>query len=202
MTEKFREYLLGHKCVVFTDNNPLSYLTSAKLGAMEQRWAAQLAFDFEIKYRSGRSNRNADALSRQNFSGTGEVHKFCPGMAVPVALQQAAQGGLVTLVNQVTSFPCISISDMGAQQVADSVIGELMVFWRRKLPPTPEERKKLQVGSYSVPAMGPPSGDWWSALSACVSFVRRRGNLPGAIVAVMKHDVLTQLHQQHGHQGE
>lgn len=55
-------------CVVYTDNNPFSYLTSAKLGAMEQRWAAQLAaFDFELKYRSGKSNRNADALSRQNL---------------------------------------------------------------------------------------------------------------------------------------
>lgn len=47
MTEKFPEYLLGHKCVVFTDNNPLSHLHSAKLGATEHRWAAQLAaFDF------------------------------------------------------------------------------------------------------------------------------------------------------------
>ena len=47
MTEKFREYLLGHKCVVYTDNNPLSPLSSAKLGATEQRWVAQLAsFDF------------------------------------------------------------------------------------------------------------------------------------------------------------
>lgn len=32
MTEKFREYLLGQRCVVFTDNNPLSYLHTAKLG--------------------------------------------------------------------------------------------------------------------------------------------------------------------------
>ena len=67
MTEKFREYLLGHKCFVYTDNNPLSHLSAAKLGATEQRWAAQLAtFDFELKYRSGRSNQNADALSRQH----------------------------------------------------------------------------------------------------------------------------------------
>jgi len=51
MTEKFREYLLGHKCVIFTDNNPLSHLQSAKLGATEHRWAAKLAaFNFEIKY--------------------------------------------------------------------------------------------------------------------------------------------------------
>lgn len=66
MGEKFREYLLGHKCLFFTDNNPLSYLGSAKLGAMEQRWASQLAaFDFEIRYHSGRANNNADALSHQ-----------------------------------------------------------------------------------------------------------------------------------------
>ncbi|RXN30512.1 Transposon Ty3-I Gag-Pol poly [Labeo rohita] len=37
MTEKFREYLLGSRCVVFTDNNPLSHLSMAKLGATEQR---------------------------------------------------------------------------------------------------------------------------------------------------------------------
>ncbi len=37
MTEKFREYLLGSKCVVFTDNNPLSHLFTEKLGATEQR---------------------------------------------------------------------------------------------------------------------------------------------------------------------
>lgn len=66
MAEKFQEYLLGHKCLVRTDNNPLSYLTTAKLGATEQRWAAELTvFDFEIQYRSGKDNQNADALSRR-----------------------------------------------------------------------------------------------------------------------------------------
>lgn len=70
MTEKFGEYLLGHKCIVYTNNNPLSHLSSAKLGATEQRWAAQLAsFDFDIKYRTGRSNQNADVLSRQHPAG-------------------------------------------------------------------------------------------------------------------------------------
>lgn len=42
VAEKFREYLLGQKCVVYTDNNPLSHLTSAKLGATEQRWASSI----------------------------------------------------------------------------------------------------------------------------------------------------------------
>lgn len=41
---------MGHKCLVFTDNNSLSYMATAKLGATKYRWAAQLAsLDFDIK---------------------------------------------------------------------------------------------------------------------------------------------------------
>jgi len=94
VTEKCREYLLGHKCVVYTDNNPLRHLSSAKLGAMEQRLAAQLAsFDFEIKYRSGRSNKNANALSRQHPLGPQEVKAMVPGTSLPKPLQHALQLG-------------------------------------------------------------------------------------------------------------
>ena len=65
VTDKFRDYLLGSSFVVYTDNNPLSYIKSAKLDATEMRWVSQLAqFNFTVKYRSGQSNRSADALSR------------------------------------------------------------------------------------------------------------------------------------------
>ena len=65
VTEMLRSYLLGTEFVLFTDNNPLSHLQSAKLGAVEQRWAAELAlFNFKMKYRPGRVNGKADALSR------------------------------------------------------------------------------------------------------------------------------------------
>ena len=37
ITDKFRHYLLGGKFKVITDNNPLTYFRSAKLGALEQR---------------------------------------------------------------------------------------------------------------------------------------------------------------------
>lgn len=69
IAEKFRELLIGVDFVVFTDNSPLSHLhTSVKLGATETRWMADLAaFNFKVKFRSGRSNRNADALSRMPF---------------------------------------------------------------------------------------------------------------------------------------
>ncbi len=66
ISEKFGGYLLGSKFTVITDNNPLCHLNTAGLGAIEQRWVTQLAvFDFEIKYRPGRCNTAADALSRQ-----------------------------------------------------------------------------------------------------------------------------------------
>ncbi|KAL1252190.1 hypothetical protein QQF64_019986 [Cirrhinus molitorella] len=90
MVEKCREFLeiLGHKCIVFTDNNSLNHLATAKLGATEHRWAAELAaFDSELRYRSGRCNGNADALSCQNpASGCIELGA---GVAVPELLQQA-----------------------------------------------------------------------------------------------------------------
>ena len=66
VTSKFRSYLYGGEFVVYTDNNPLKYLRTAKLGEVEQRWAAELApFNFSVEYRVGRSNASADALSRQ-----------------------------------------------------------------------------------------------------------------------------------------
>ncbi len=43
VSEKFWGYMLGSKFVVVTDNNPICHLKTAKLGAVEQRWVAQLA---------------------------------------------------------------------------------------------------------------------------------------------------------------
>ena len=47
-------------------NNPLTYiLTSAKLDTTGQQWVASLAnYDFRIFYKSGKTNVEADALSR------------------------------------------------------------------------------------------------------------------------------------------
>ena len=121
MSEKFREYLLGYKCIVYTDNNPLSHLSSAKLGATEQRWAAQLAaFDFEIKYRSGRSNKNADALSRKHPPGPTNLEVMFPGTSVPEPLRQVLQRE-TTPANQaaIAALPHHAPSDLQALQQAD-----------------------------------------------------------------------------------
>ncbi|RXN39397.1 Transposon Ty3-I Gag-Pol poly [Labeo rohita] len=139
MTEKFREYLLGHRCVVFTDNNPLSHLESAKLGATEQRWAAQLAvFDFEIRYRPD----------------------------------------------------------------ADTDIGRVLCFWRRKSFPGGDERRSLSKGSLTVLRQ-------WDRLVEREGVLYRRIFRPDGreeifqvlLPSVLREEILRWLHQEHGHQG-
>ena len=66
ITEQFHEYLYGNTFDVYTDDNPLTYvLMTAKLDAMGHRWITGLAnYNFHIYYQSGKSNVEADALSR------------------------------------------------------------------------------------------------------------------------------------------
>lgn len=66
VTEKYKDYLYQHRFTVYTDNNPLTYvLSKAKLDSTGHRWIAALsAYDFDIKYRPGKTNMDADALSR------------------------------------------------------------------------------------------------------------------------------------------
>ncbi len=61
--EKFHDFLYGTKFTVLTDNNPLVYvLTTARLDAAGHRWLAALSmYDFDIKYRVGKTN--VDAVS-------------------------------------------------------------------------------------------------------------------------------------------
>ena len=72
VTDRFHEYLYDGEFKVFTDNNPLTYImTSAKLDAMGQRWVAALSiYNFQIYYRPGKTNANADALSRIPWSAS------------------------------------------------------------------------------------------------------------------------------------
>ena len=65
--KQFRDYLLYAKEVhVCTDNNPLLHVLSlAKLNATRRRWVNGLAgFNSQIHYKPGRTNVDANALSR------------------------------------------------------------------------------------------------------------------------------------------
>ena len=63
---KFKDYLLRSKFTIFTDNNPLCYIKSSKLGAAQICWFIELAlYDFDIVYPTGKSNLVTDTLSHR-----------------------------------------------------------------------------------------------------------------------------------------
>ena len=71
VTEQFQEYLSPYRknrneFVVWTDNNPLTYIfSSAHLDATGHRWVANLAdYNFSLEYQRGKDNTVADFLSR------------------------------------------------------------------------------------------------------------------------------------------
>jgi transposase InsO family protein len=64
--KKWRQYLLGHKFIIFTDHKSLKQLISQVIQTPEQQvyLSKLLCFDFTIQYKAGNTNVVADALSR------------------------------------------------------------------------------------------------------------------------------------------
>ena len=65
----FQPYVYGKKFIVYTDHNAVRWLMNIKepTGRLA-RWALLLQqYDFEIVHRAGKSNGNADALSRRDY---------------------------------------------------------------------------------------------------------------------------------------
>lgn len=159
MTEKFKEYLLGAKVTVFTDNNPLSHLQTATLGGIEQRWAARLAnYDYIIQYRPGRHNANADALSRkpnQPIDPTGDPEELeIPNFQLPaisvqppipsepppsthihVNCHQSNREGLGT------ALPGWTLMQWQQAQQEDEAVQRVTKLLQKGMPPEPAARR-------------------------------------------------------------
>lgn len=102
VTVQFRKHLLGHKFIIYTDINLLSYLAPAILGTLIQQQAAQLAhLDYEIRYRFDKTNKNADALSQQYLSAILSSKKEPP---LSHSSQHVAIMDWPTRVNQTDSY--------------------------------------------------------------------------------------------------
>lgn len=65
-TKHFRPYLYGTKFTIVSDHKPLRWLFAfADAGSRLMRWRLKLMeYEYEIVYRAGKLNVNADALSR------------------------------------------------------------------------------------------------------------------------------------------
>ena len=149
IADKFREYLIGSKTEVRTDHNPLTHLNTAKLGATEQRWVAQLApFDLEIKYVPGKRNRCADALSRRpsdkNDDGTDvqtKVEEALQCSAMPVEVLAMSEKPVQSNPPfkqeslEMCVLPSYSLQQLSELQQTDETLGRVWEHWKEGWKP-------------------------------------------------------------------
>ena len=134
--EKFHDYLYGNHFEARTDNNPLTYvLSTAKLDATGHRWVSALAnYNFNLVYRSGKSNIDADALSRIKWP---EAASHCVSQqTVAAALTgvQCMSARVEAVCLSTQTPPALDSSDLGDApkrdwgelQRQDSSIGPVM----------------------------------------------------------------------------
>ena len=136
VTEKYHDYLYGNKFTVVTDNNPLTYvLSKAKLDATGHRWLSALAsFDFDIIYRPGKANIDADVLSR--YPGNREIEQIssesvkvvCGSLITPVCPLVSMSVDILDITESAGQpMAQVDMRELRKQQNADSCVG----FWLR-----------------------------------------------------------------------
>lgn len=161
--EKFRDYLFyAPHFTVFTDNNPLTYiLSTAKLNAVGHRWVGQLAdFQFDIKYRPGKTNIDADTLSRcplyidTFMAGCSEELSEEAVCAVWEGSRRAQQEDVawVAALNlashsqtQVEPLPEVSHDELVREQRKDPAIGKVMVLKVNDTPLTEDDKERMDT---------------------------------------------------------
>ncbi|KAL1278989.1 hypothetical protein QQF64_025662 [Cirrhinus molitorella] len=215
---------------VITDNNPLCHLQTIKLGAVEQRWVAQLSvFNFEVKYRPGKSNAKADALSREEFAGElesdpeadwDECVTICsvvsrgtalgPALALKgvectrlrqIRVLEAGEKTQTSLQGNTHTLPGYTREQMVEFQKSDHVLRKFRKYWEKKKRPAHPESKSL---SKAVKCL---LKQW--------SFIRERNGLQYRVIdrlseescwqlllpVCLKEQVLRSVHDDMGHQG-
>ena len=220
ITDKFRHYLLGAKFKIITDNNPLTYFRSAKLGALEQRWVSQ--FDFDIQYRPGQINP-ADAVPRMPLEPSPqplltvvppEVASVNDLQCEQLAVDPTSTAGVLgdtmapvlpldkeepgeTAVPEAAAevFPRLSMADLQQLQQRDPVLGPVLAAWPAKPFDTKEHSMRALVQQY--PRLLLKKGGLYRRQAD-----QWRGTLEQLVLpSSLRPDVLASLHDDMGYQG-
>ena len=130
----FRAYLLGHRCVVFTDHAACtSLLNSPNPSSKLARWAMAIQeLDLDIRHRSGKSNVVADALSRNPVPVTNVFQLVARSLA--------------------TDLPCCE-GDIGKLQREDSELSPILQYLENGILPADDEQARkltLQESNFDV----------------------------------------------------
>ena len=143
--KQFRAYILGHKCTVLTDHSACtSLLNTPHPSAKLARWAMIIQeMDLHIQHRPGKSNANADALSR-NPPSTEEISKTLVNSATASTIGESVTSNTGN-DQQVTTSPQAEIDqEIGKLQRNDPDLQPIITLLEcGELPPDEKVAKKL-----------------------------------------------------------
>ncbi len=214
--EKFRDYLFyAPHFTVFTDNNPLTYvLKTAKLNAVGHRWVGELAdFRFDIRYRPGKANADADMLSRCPLNISMFV-SACTKVLTEEMVRATWEGSQVEQENDVAWVAALNArqedvegqfiknlmtldrSELKAAQRRDPVVGKVIELKESGEELTPEIRKDAKGGLKRLLYE-------WRKLDLQEGLLYRKTDHRSQFVlpAKFKQLALKQLHDDMGHVG-
>lgn len=216
ISDKFRDYLYyAPSFTVYTDNNPLTYvLSTARLNAVGHRWVGELAdFHFDIKYRPGKMNADADTLSRYPLKLPDHLDEHTQSLS-PETVSAVWQGSKVVKDDEVpmtavlqlshsremdvpiTNVASVTPEDLERAQQEDPAIGDILLKKQNGWIPnnkdkelmTPEGRRLLYE---------------WNKLSVENGILYRTSGKYKQLVLPrdLKTVVLKNLHDKMGHVG-
>ena len=108
----FYPYLYGRKFILHTDHNPLTSLKGLKdVGGRLSRWQLYLQqFDMELQYKPGKSNSNADTMSRLpvNDSQVASIITFDLKDIQKFQESDKTISSIITAIKERKPLPCLS----------------------------------------------------------------------------------------------
>ncbi|XP_048484046.1 uncharacterized protein LOC125490066 [Plutella xylostella] len=156
-TKVFRPYLYGNSFTVITDHKPLEWLFKCKdPGSRLIRWRLKLEeFEYDIRYKKGKINTNADALSRFPVN--------------PVQPEQPLESGSnenqdpvlgdIDLMDLLTSPPSFNLDDLSPLNLGEDLVPLPEINPEPYLPSTadpPDDIPTIEVNPPSVGADDQP----------------------------------------------
>ena len=214
--DKFSDYLVANKFTVYTDNNPLTHvLTSSKLEAVCQRWISALSdYDFDIVYRPGSKNVDADCMSRYPHEqvsidskghvalGSDVVKAICNvSYTAYVDILQSCSINVADITGSDTSsMSQLEIRELRKAQREDKIIG----LWLRAVIDKRFPANKLWKGDKNHQTMSRHfekfkvvRGLLYREMSDNEEVVRQL-----VLPEIYREQVLTSLHNELGHPGK
>ena len=204
VTSRFHEYLYGGEFAVYTDNNPLTYvLSTAKLDATGQRWIAALAnYNFSLHYKSGKTNIEADALSRiPNREGEisidqDAVQAIANAMQIGEFSELNENPNLIVCKSAVPTPKKFSNEDWVREQTQDPDIGQFIQLLKGN---------KVESLTDDVSIMKRKRGRYilrnGLLYKKCVSNNRETGYLQFVLPKLFRKQALEACHDEIGHLG-